>query len=183
MKLNGCLICFPLINKILFSYCYPHFSNSSLPLPSDWPPRYNPCPTRRRSSWRRLQFPLSGRVPGVGKEWNPTGDWNIWRYKVMLCGDVSRTFNLIIDVPAENPVFSFLCPSWNHQKSNLSWNFIVKGEMCLIDATVRGSAAGTSLVFGPSMNPYVASMLLKCDFTLLTLLNSSSMTFYQNDLL
>lgn len=55
--------------------------------------------------------------------------------------------------------------------------------MCLIGATVRGSAAGTSLVFGPSMNPYVASMLPKRDFTLLTLLNSSSMTFYQNDLL
>lgn len=59
----------------------------------------------------------------------------------MLCGDVLRTFNLIIDVPADcpakNPVFSFLCPSENHKKSNLNWNFIVKGEMCLIDLALR----------------------------------------------
>lgn len=84
----------------------------------------------------------------------------------MLCCDILRIFTLVIDSLAAcsvSCIFFYFCAS-------LCKSTEIKSKLVF-------SSADTGPVFGPSMNPHVALMLLKRDFTLLTLLNSSSMTF------
>lgn len=158
---------------IRIKYSFPVVSITSLTPPFLWPSRYNPCPTRRRSSRRRLQFPLSGRVPGIGKEWNPVGDWNLWRYKFMLCCDILMTFVLVLD----NPAVFYFCPSlWKSPEIN--WNLIVTEEMCLM-STLSDAVVQVLVQYLVLRWIHRRTLtLLKRVFTQLPLLNSSSTTFF-----